>query len=70
MLQSTPIRFACYKPMELEVGGATRVAPPKCVAPPQSSRLHSGVLGINGAKLSTIDAWQCFSSNICDYIKE
>ncbi len=44
MLQSTPIRFACYKPMELGVGGATRVAPPKCVAPPQSSRLHSGVL--------------------------
>ncbi len=25
---------------------------------------------INGAKPSTIDAWQCFSSNIRDYIKE
>ncbi len=25
MLGSTPIRFACYKPMELGVGGATRV---------------------------------------------
>ncbi len=25
---------------------------------------------INKAKPSTIDAWQCFSSNILDYIKE
>ncbi len=29
--------------MELGVGGATHLAPPKCVTPPQLSRLHSGV---------------------------
>ncbi len=32
-------KLPCYKPMEFVMGGATRVAPP------QSSSLHSGVLG-------------------------
>ena len=31
---STPIRLRYYKPIKLGVGGVTRVAPPKSVAPP------------------------------------
>ncbi len=55
--------------MELGVGGATRVAPPKCVAPPQSSRLHSGVLGFNWQSLhefnSNTDINVCCSGLTC-----
>ncbi len=45
--------------MELGVGGATGVAPPQCVAPPQSSRLHSGVLALCCAFLPFIVLVHC-----------